>query len=482
MLKVPQTIRLLFLSLFIMNASLASAQVWNKVTSAFNKNTELTLNTDEITAIKNDILFLCSPASNGRKAGSKGEEHAGIYLEKRMNSLGLKPLQSNSYRQHFKFESDKKLSKDYTFTVGKNYLFIPEDVVPMAFSNFDQHEENFIMPLSEEPNAPWVIPIYNDAKDAKNPEYDWEETAYIKALKAQKKGASAVVLYDEYGAVNKPYFKQASSFDPLNIPVFIVHKHAYEKHIKNIKTITPIAMQISFVADKLIGTNIVGQLDNDAAQTIVIGAHYDHLGDNKLAGRPNAYFPGADQNASGVASMLALASRIQRSPELKKFNYIFVAFSAFENGMTGAKAFINNLKADTQKIVCMISLDRVGNLKLNKKFAIEGMGSSRAWTELVQDITLPSGIYVNQYKRFNQNSEHIEFYMHNIPSILVTTGKNDVHDTMNDFPNKLNYEGMTQINNIVLQLLQKINTQNTVFNFQKIKFNDANDNASAHNP
>jgi aminopeptidase YwaD len=467
--NIPSIITTLAIILYTISSNYSYGQVWNKVTSAFQKNTNNGLNTEDIAQIKQDIAYLCSPATLGRKSGSKGEEVAGVYIEKRMGRLGLKPLINNNYRQHYRFESDKKLSKDCKMTIGNNYLFIPEDAVPMAFSNIDAIEDNFMMPLSEEPNSPWVVPLYKNAQDAKNIDFDWEEAAYLIALKAQKKGASSVILYDEYGASNKPTFKQSSAYDPLKILVVIIQKPAYEKYVKGIKTITHINIKIEFTAEKLIGTNIVGYIDNNATKTIIIGAHYDHLGENKFTQRANtAYYPGADNNASGVASMLALASKIKNANH-KNFNYVFVAFSSYENGMMGSKAFLKNLNIPIQNIACMISIDRVGLLKNSEKFQIEGLGSAMAWNELIQSIPTPTNIGITQQNKITINSEHIDFYANNIPAILVTTGKHESHGTMNDYPNKLHYDGITLVSNYVLQMVEKINSSNTSFTFQKIR-------------
>ncbi|OJU76070.1 MAG: hypothetical protein BGO09_14795 [Bacteroidetes bacterium 47-18] len=465
----------LFSSICVQTSSVYS-QVWSKVTGAFNKNSTVpTIGADEIALIRTTVDYLCSPALLGRKSGTKSEELAGVFIEQRMGTIGLKPAVNNSFRQHFKFESDKRLSKDCKMLIGGSYLFIPEDAIPMAFSNIEKKEDNFMMPKSEEPNAPWVVPLYQNAQEARNPDFDWEETAYLIALRAQKKGASSVVLYDEFGAANKPVFKQSSAYDPLNIPVVIVQKPAYDKHIRSIKTITPVALSIEFTAEKLIGTNIIGIINNNAPQTIVIGAHYDHLGEDKMVNRGTAaYFPGADNNASGVGVMLALAARIKRA-EYKNYNFIFVAFSAYENGMMGSKAFLKNLPVKQESIACMISIDRVGLLKNSKKFQIEGMGSALAWNEIVQSVPATgNNISVTQQNKITMNSEHIDFYSANVPSILVTTGKNEVHNTLNDFPNRLHYDGMTGIANYVLLMIDKINSNNVKFTFQKIRNQDIN--------
>lgn len=450
-------------------SSTIQAQVWNKVTSAFTKNSDLpSINTEDLKMIRADINVLTSKEANGRKSGTKGEEFAGLYIEKRMQSAGLIANVNNEYRYHFKFESDKKLSKDCKLVIGTKYLFIPEDAVPLAFSNFSYEENNFIMPGSEEPHAPWVTPLYKNASEALNPNFDWEQAAYNIAYKAQKKGASAVVLYDEYGAANKPIYKNSSAFDPLDITVIIVNKNTYEQHIKEIKTITPIQIKVEFTASQLVATNIIGRINNNASKTIVIGASYDHLGENKTY-NSGSYFTGADNNASGVALMLTLAQKIKKE-EYKNYNFIFIAFSGHESGLMGSKAFLKNVDFPHSSIACMIDISKVGLLKNNKMLTIEGTGSSKSWDEAFLGIT--TTLAIETQKKTITNSEFVDFYHQNIPALLFTTGKNESHGTMKDMASNLNYQGIADVGTFILRFLKQFTEMNKIPEFTKIKNND----------
>ena len=114
------------------------------------------------------------------------------------------------------------------------------------------------------------------------------------------------------------------------------------------------------------GTNVLGYIDNNAENTIVIGAHYDHLGfggDGSLfRGDEKAIHNGADDNASGVAVMLDLAKKLQKMNTNN--NYLFMAFSGEEMGLLGSNYFVKNPTLEIKKINYMINMDMVVRLNL----------------------------------------------------------------------------------------------------------------------
>ncbi|MCB0638396.1 MAG: M28 family peptidase, partial [Lewinella sp.] len=109
------------------------------------------------------------------------------------------------------------------------------------------------------------------------------------------------------------------------------------------------------------GRNILGYLDNGAATTIVIGAHYDHLGygefGSRYTGEP-AIHNGADDNASGVAVMLYLAEQLSGplAAQTSHNNYLFLAFSAEELGLVGSKKWVAEPTLDLGTINYMLNL------------------------------------------------------------------------------------------------------------------------------
>jgi Zn-dependent M28 family amino/carboxypeptidase len=98
------------------------------------------------------------------------------------------------------------------------------------------------------------------------------------------------------------------------------------------------------------GKNVVGYIDNGAPTTVVIGAHYDHLGygedqNSLFRGDDKQVHNGADDNASGTAALIELG-RLLKGSKLKKNNYLLIAFSGEELGLFGSKYFTQNPTVD----------------------------------------------------------------------------------------------------------------------------------------
>lgn len=137
-------------------------------------------------------------------------------------------------------------------------------------------------------------------------------------------------------------------------------------------------------------TNVVGFLDNKAATTIIIGAHYDHLGtdgqNSSLDANPqNKIHNGADDNASGVAGLLELARHFTMNNQRENNNFIFAAFSGEELGLLGSKYLADHLPVDLSSVNFMINMDMIGRLDPNtKSLLIHGTGTSPVWEPLLK--------------------------------------------------------------------------------------------------
>ena len=170
---------------------------------------------------------------------------------------------------------------------------------------------------------------------------------------------------------NNNYF-QNFNFKPKTNP----HQDISFSNHKNDSTIT--------------GKNIIGYIDNKAKNTIIIGAHYDHLGygnENSLhRGEKNLIHNGADDNASGVAMMIDLASKLRIAN--KKNNYLFVAFSGEEIGLLGSNYFTKNPIIKLSNINYMINMDMVGRLNEDTTLAVYGLGTSPIFKQTISDYTM----------------------------------------------------------------------------------------------
>lgn len=211
------------------------------------------------------------------------------------------------------------------------------------------------------------------------------------------------------------------------------------------------------------GKNVVGYLNNGASKTIVIGAHYDHLGygsDGSLyRGDEAAIHNGADDNASGVAVMLNLASKLavkNDTSDIKdQSNYLFIAFSGEEMGLLGSNYFSKNPTIDKTTINYMINMDMVGRLKADSTLAVYGVGTSPIFKQ-----TLKS--HNDKFKLVENESgigpsDHTSFYLIDVPVLHFFTGQHEDYHKPGDDPEKLNYDGMALISEYIFSIINDLN-------------------------
>ena len=215
------------------------------------------------------------------------------------------------------------------------------------------------------------------------------------------------------------------------------------------------------------GRNVVGFIDNKAKNTIIIGAHFDHLGfggDGSLyRDSIKAIHNGADDNASGVAVMLNLASKLKNTNTNN--NYVFIAFSGEEMGLLGSNYFVKNSTIDNKTVSYMINMDMVGRLK-DSALAVYGTGTSPIFKQ-----TLKS--HNNDFKLVMKESgvgpsDHTSFYLADMPVLHFFTGQHEDYHKPSDDTETLNYEGMESISNYIFNIISDLN-DNGKLAFRKTK-------------
>ena len=222
------------------------------------------------------------------------------------------------------------------------------------------------------------------------------------------------------------------------------------------------------------GNNIIGYIDNNSKTTIVIGAHYDHLGyggeGSLYRGEEKAIHNGADDNASGVAVLLNLASRLKvksDTTEIKdKNNYLFMAFSGEEMGLLGSNYFSKNPTIDDKSINYMINMDMVGKLKTDSTLAVYGVGTSPMFKQTLMSNN-------DKFKLIENESgvgpsDHTSFYLIDIPVLHFFTGQHEDYHKPSDDSDKLNYEGMDLISDYIFDIISDLD-DNGELAFRKTK-------------
>ena len=204
------------------------------------------------------------------------------------------------------------------------------------------------------------------------------------------------------------------------------------------------------------GTNVIGFIDNNAENTIIIGAHYDHLGygaeGSLFRGESKEIHNGADDNASGVAVMLNLAEKLKSVNTGN--NYLFMAFSGEEMGLLGSNYFTKNPTIDLSKANYMINMDMVGRLKEDGSLAVYGVGTSPILKQVVKANN--SKFKIIQNESGVGPSDHTSFYNSEIPVLHFFTGQHEDYHKPGDDTQKLNYEGMETISNYIFDIISDL--------------------------
>jgi hypothetical protein len=314
------------------------------------------------------------------------------------------------------------------------------------------------MALSES-GDPWFVDLKEMLEENKeNPHFDLAQSIITRSQAATTKGASALILFNSSDIPDNLQFRGKDRQDTVKIPIVFLTNEARKKYLSDESAVLDLKLKVDIGSRKRTGTNVAGYIDNNAANTIVIGAHYDHLGygeDSNTLHRSNdrLVHNGADDNASGTAALIELASQLKKS-KAKNNNYLFIAFSAEELGLNGSRYFTEHPTVDLQKVNYMINMDMVGRLNESKTLTVGGIGTSPSWSQIftIADKKKPFNI------KFDSTgtgpSDHTSFYRKDIPVLFFFTGLHtDYHKPTDDF-DKINYTGQLQIVKYILSVIE----------------------------
>ncbi|PZF73192.1 M20/M25/M40 family metallo-hydrolase [Taibaiella soli] len=409
-----------------------------------------------ITQLKTDIGYLASDALEGRRTGTEGERRAGDYIIQSYERAGIKSFRGK-YRYDFHFIYGKNIAAATQIRLqGKDIT--TKDGFPLPFSANKQANGD-VLPEVMEQGGVWLIPIYQSQDEANDAHFDWEKIAYEKCKEAQKQSAAGVVFYDSYGSKFAPEFNPHSEYEALDIPVAFLGHDIYNELIAANTSGLDISMNVALAKTDRTGSNIAAYIDNKARYTVVLGAHYDHLGygedgSSLYAGKEKKIHNGADDNASGTAALLQLAQWVKKG-KLKGYNYLFVSFSAEELGLLGSKAFIKEEGIDSTHTAYMINMDMVGRLNdSTHALTIGGVGTSPVWANEIAPAQ--RAFKVNIDSSGVGPSDHTSFYYANIPVLFYFTGTHSDYHKPTDKADKINYEGELEVMHSIYDLVKNM--------------------------
>jgi hypothetical protein len=207
-------------------------------------------------------------------------------------------------------------------------------------------------------------------------------------------------------------------------------------------------------------TNVIGVIPGHKPewekQRVVIGAHYDHLGQGFAGARKEnkgKIHPGADDNASGVAVLIELARGLAK--ELKpERSIVFAAFTGEEAGKKGSKYYMANRKREPVKqSVGMLNLDTVGRMQQNKIFVL-GADSAKEWVHIFRGAGYLAGVEVKPVAAELDSSDQKSFQEAGVPAVQLFTGPHEDYHRPTDTIEKINPAGLVKVASLVKEAVE----------------------------
>ncbi|MFV0445828.1 MAG: M20/M25/M40 family metallo-hydrolase [Planctomycetaceae bacterium] len=205
--------------------------------------------------------------------------------------------------------------------------------------------------------------------------------------------------------------------------------------------------------------NVIGVLEGQgprADETIVIGAHYDHIGfggDGSLSPNSHEVHNGADDNASGTAALIELARRFARDGHPPERRLVFIAFTGEERGLLGSAQYVKDPLFPLEKTIAMFNMDMVGRL-VDNKLTVFGTGTSPRWEGLVDMCAAGKELELIKKPEGFGPSDHSSFYAKQIPVLHLFTGTHDDYHRPTDDAPKINVDGMRRIVDFLACIVQ----------------------------
>ncbi len=410
--------------------------------------------------LRAEITYLASDKLEGRRTGTSGEKLAYEYIEDAFKNIGLEPKgEDNSFIQPFEMNEGKEILPATHFIMNDSSLSLRKDFFPLLFSA-NGSVEAVTSPAFSEKGMPWFWDVKDIVeKNKSNPHFDIDNEIKDKAVNIALKGATALIVYNSGDNDDNIHFNAKEKTEAVKIPVIFITQNIAKNYVINNSSDCKINLKVALGDKKRVGHNVIGYKDNRAPYTIIIGAHYDHLGygedHNSLYTGAPAIHHGADDNASGTAAVIELAKMLANS-KLKNNNYLFICFSGEELGLFGSKYFIEHPFPDIHSINYMINSDMIGRLNdTTHTITIGGYGTSPTWPAVMEQKTKAFNV------KFDSSgigpSDHTSFYLKDIPVLFFFTGIHKDYHKPTDVVEKINFNGELQVIKYIYHVIDETN-------------------------
>ncbi len=416
-----------------------------------------------LAALQSHVSYLADDKLEGRRTGSAGEKLAYEYIGSQFAATGLLAKGDNgSYIQEFEVNEGRQIEPSTRLVINSNTLVLDKDYFPLTCSASSGCESSAAIALPESGTV-WFWDLKETLEENKNnPHFDLADAISKKINNMAGKGATGLIIYNSSSIKDELRFEPKLKTETVKIPVLYVSRDAKQKYLRDETSPMNINIKVSITDKKRIGHNVIGYIDNGAANTIIIGAHYDHLGYGEdhtslYTGSTPQIHNGADDNASGSAALIELGRMIKKS-KLRNNNYVFIAFSGEELGLFGSKYFTEHPTIDFTKANYMINMDMVGRLgDSTHGLTIGGYGTSPLWG---QELSEKDKFFSIKFDSSGAGpSDHTSFYRKDLPVLFFFTGAHSDYHKPTDDADKINYNGELQVIKYIYNVINITNTK-----------------------
>jgi len=499
-----------------------------------------------VARLQQHIFYLASDALNGRRTGTQGANDAAHYIAGEFSRLGLRPalqragasrrlsVAMTQYLQSFPYVAGVELGRSNDLKIGESSLRTDEDWMPLGFSSNARVDGQIAFvgfgitatELNHDDYAGGIAKgriaiALQGTPDGENPHGQFArfEGVRWKAIAARNAGAKALIVIAREANLKEDRLSTLTydnSAGDAGLPVIVISRPAADRVLQpsnssvsqleqaakakttNLDRVLTgeLALTTDVVRKEVQAYNVIGVLEGSDRllknETIIVGAHYDHLGtggEGSLAPRSGEIHHGADDNASGTAGVIELARLFTSQRPKPKRTIVFMCFSGEEEGLLGSNYYVNHPVVPLANTVAMINMDMIGRMK-DRKLIVGGVGTAKEWREMIgsgnvaQSVQVtatagaapPSGMpvvvsangrpimSVDSSKAFDLTlqedgygpSDHSSFYAKQIPVLFFWTGThNDYHKPSDTF-DKINYNDEARVLSLVARIVRDL--------------------------
>jgi len=441
------------------------------------------------------IQVLAADSLEGREVGEPGELMAAQYIRDVFTSAGLEPKGTDGdYFQPFSFIKRIDLGEKNRLVLNGEELQLHEEFLPLKHSASARFEFDEIVDVDYGIKTGEGHGAYNDYEGKEvegkavlikrfapssedNPHINFDKFSSLtdKVNTAVAHKAAAVLFITPEDQDDTLNVITSSHVNPKDIPIIFLRRKALERLGLDLgrPALSSLDGETELIKTRDTTRNVVGYIPAANDTTVIIGAHFDHLGwgtsTSLYRGPEKKIHPGADDNGSGCAALLELARYYSSVRDQLKYSVLFIGFTGEEAGILGSSYFARNMTIDSSKVRMMVNMDMIGRLKDQENgLAILGTGTCLEFKSYFDSLR-----YDDLKLTFKESgtgpSDHTAFYNRKIPVLYFFTGAHSDYHKPTDVPELIDLDGIAKVTEIIRDIVGHFDRYDGALTFQKTK-------------